>query len=127
MLTGELCGRCGHPDEDHWGNACHFQQHGTRLTCACTRFVSPTIEAIKDLPWEEQKLLACAHFLGIDPDYITGVENPVAGARNYGFVVSVFLRPSEGSLRDWVVDNLPKSRTTAVTAYLVKRAEMKKP
>lgn len=120
MITGELCKECGHPDYDHRGGHCDWRREGAVLKCSCTCFVSPTAEAVAALPISEQEKLACANQLGIDPEGITHVQK-TDNDQFTGLIVTVAI-PIEGTMEDWIEENIPKEKREWITNYLSQRA-----
>ncbi|MDO8492086.1 MAG: hypothetical protein Q7S34_00400 [bacterium] len=125
MITGELCKSCGHPDYDHKNGHCHWKQHGALLACYCTTFVSPTAEAVTALSYEEQKVLACASYLGIDPKHISRVETTTDSGGHFAGL-KVIIDISIGRQVDkWVETNIPKEAYEWIVKYLVQKISNK--
>lgn len=125
MITGEKCKRCKHHDYDHSNGHCHWRQHGALLACDCTTFVSPTTEAVAALPHDEQEVLACANYLGIDPKRISRVETTTDDGGHFTGL-KVIIHVSTGrQVSEWVKTNIPKEKVEWVTEYLAERVPAK--
>lgn len=125
MITGEGCKWCGHPDSDHSNGLCHWRQHGAVLACDCIMFVSPTAEAVSALPQDEQEVLACANYLGIDPERISRVETTADGDDHFTGLKVIIHISTGRQVGAWVRSNIPKERIRWVTEYLTKRIPAK--
>ena len=115
----EKCKECGHEENDHSAHHCDYRRHGALLSCDCRGFVSPTMEAIATLPYDEQEVLACACRLSLDPKEISRIETTTDdNGHPTGFDVVIHV-PIDRPVNEWVKAHTPKRNYRHVTKYLV--------